>query len=260
MRSVILPVGTLAAALLGAPVAGALPPAPAPVAAPASPVRAAGTGEDNVVPIIRGVRIRPATPVLKPSTTTTITVDVRVTDDSGVDGIEAWLHAWDGLDGREIKDFAQVPGRNGLYRASITVSNRVHAGAWNTDFFVSDNASNMALRRGKAPFRVKRDTRFQAFNVGPEPARRGARLTAGGELSRFDPEKGYVAYRGKRVQILFKRAKATKWISAGFATTDRAGRFSRAVKVAADGTWRAYFPGTDTYVARRSGRDAVDVR
>ncbi len=213
-----------------------------------------------MVPIILAVRIRPGIPVLREGGATRVTVDVRVTDDSGVDAIESWLHAADGMDGKEIKQFEPLVGVRNVYRATVGVRNDAHTGRWKTDFFVMDTANNMALRRGKAAFYVKRDTSFTDFNASPERVRRGGALTVSGKLLRFEPGAGRVAYAEKRVQILFKRHDRTRWVEKAVARTGRRGLFSVAVTAGADGAWRAHFPGTDNHVARYSDRDAIDVR
>lgn len=245
--------------LVAVPVAAAVPAVanpPVPAVAPA----AAPTDEDNTVPIISSVRIRPAEPVLGGKAPTKVTVDVRVGDSSGVDSIEAWLHTYDGLDGRELKSFVAVPGVKDLFRASLELSKHSQTGRWNTDFFMADNVNNMALRRSKAPFWLKRDTRFQGVNASPERVKRGARITVRGELVRFDPAKGYVTHGDGRVQILFKRKGRTRWVEMGYARTDRSGAFMRAFPARADGAWRAAFAGTRAYVARISRGDGIDVR
>ncbi len=221
-------------------------------------VPTAVAAEDNTVPIIRHAWVR--TVVLGPAARTPVTVHVRVGDESGVAGVEAWLHSADGLDGAEIPRFERVPDRRDVYRGTVDLTKTAKPGVWKVDFFVTDNADNMALRRDRATFEIKRHTKFSGFDAGPEPIRRGATLSLTGRLLRFDVDRGYLNYGRRTVQVEFRRAGRTRWRTTASVTANRYGVVRHRVKATADGTWRLRFLGHWAHTPAASAGDWVNVR
>ena len=106
---------------------------------------------------------------------------------------------------------------------------------------------------------VKRNTAMPAFNAGPEPVRRGAPVTVAGRLTRLDPNRGYVGYAGKRIDIYFK-PNGGAWILKGTTTTTTTGTWARRFPARVDGLWQVRFAGTSWHDAEISRADHVDVR
>ena len=131
----------------------------------------------------------------------------------------------------------------GLYRLSVQVQT-------NTGQHLPGPAQSLS---------VKRNTRMPAFNASPEPVRKGAPVEVYGQLTRLDPDLGYVGYPGKTLAVYF-RPTGGEWTLKGTVTTGTAGTWSRSFPATVDGTWQARFAGTSNYHAEASRNDYVDVR
>jgi hypothetical protein len=100
-------------------------------------------------------------------------------------------------------------------------------------------------------------TRVRSFNASPEPVRKGRTITAAGYLDRYGSS--WTAFTGQTVRIYFQPKGSTTWTYEGKATTSKTGHFSHGFTAAKDGTWRANYAGTTTYLAVTGSGDYVDV-
>jgi hypothetical protein len=105
---------------------------------------------------------------------------------------------------------------------------------------------------------VRYRTAISGFNASPEPIAKGARLTVAGTLKRDTTS--WKAFSGQSVKIYFAAKGATTWAYEGTAKTSSTGHFSHTFTAAKDGTWRATYAGTTTYLAVTGSGDHVDVR
>ncbi|WP_230884539.1 lysozyme [Planomonospora sp. ID82291] len=112
----------------------------------------------------------------------------------------------------------------------------------------------------KAPARTaaRAATRVSSLNAGPEPVRKGRRLTVSGTLRLSAGTRRAVA--GQRVLIRFRPRGSAVWRTAGTAVTAADGTFRRTFRAAGDGHWQAAYSGDALRLASRSGSDYVDVR
>jgi hypothetical protein len=101
-------------------------------------------------------------------------------------------------------------------------------------------------------------TAISGFNASPEPITKGKRLTVAGTLKRDTT--AWKAFSGQSVKIYFAAKGATSWTYEGTAKTSSTGHFSHTFTAAKDGTWRAIYAGSTTYVAVTGPGDYVDVR
>ncbi|GAA2724924.1 hypothetical protein [Actinocorallia aurantiaca] len=107
----------------------------------------------------------------------------------------------------------------------------------------------------------KHDTKFTGFNAGPEPVRKGRKLTVSSRLVRWsDRPERYIPYSARKVRLYFRAQGTSKWTYKATVTTGRDGRFTRAFTADRDGSWQARFDGTSRFDAQTSGSDHVDVR
>ncbi|NKZ04989.1 hypothetical protein [Actinomadura latina] len=101
-------------------------------------------------------------------------------------------------------------------------------------------------------------TAITSFNAAPEPVRKGRALTVQGKLSRYVG--GWKPGSGGTVKIYFRRAGASSWALAGTTRSASNGVFRKSFTAKRDGTWRAVYPGSATYLPVTGPGDYVDVR
>ncbi|TYB48937.1 hypothetical protein [Actinomadura chibensis] len=106
------------------------------------------------------------------------------------------------------------------------------------------------------------DTRYAtsitSFNAAPEPVRKGRALTVQGKLSRNVG--GWKPGSGATVKIYFQRAGTSSWTLAGTTRSASTGVFRKSFTAKQDGTWRAVYAGSATYMPVTGAGDYVDVR
>jgi len=216
----------------------------------------------DVAPVVHGADVRQQIVVLGNHDATRITVDVEATDDVAVEGVLAGLYRGDSVDeaveGILLERFSRIEGTN-TWRASTWVDKTYPTGKYRLAAFAFDADGNSSEADRLDTVYVKRNTTMPTFDVGPEPATKGARLEVSGRLERLSADHGYVGYAGKRIDVQFKPTGGT-WTAKGSATTDAAGRWTRTVTASTSGTWRAVFAGTANYHAETSRADVVEVR
>lgn len=101
-------------------------------------------------------------------------------------------------------------------------------------------------------------TAITSFNAAPEPVRKGRTLTVQGKLSRYVG--GWKPGSGAPVKIYFRRAGTSSWALAGTTRSASNGVFRKSFTARLDGTWRAVYPGSATYLPTTGAGDSVDVR
>ncbi|POM26171.1 hypothetical protein BTM25_05600 [Actinomadura rubteroloni] len=145
--------------------------------------------------------------------------------------------------------------KNGVFRKTFTASK---SGTWRATY--AGSATYTPAASGTDNVRVGRRTAFaKGFNVTPEPVRRRATATAAGKLLRYAG--GWrPAARGTKVELQFRPSGSSAWKYFGYAWTNADGTFRLAFSAPADGTWRAVYAGSATYLPATSGTDYVDVR
>ncbi|WP_158973112.1 hypothetical protein [Streptomyces griseus] len=109
------------------------------------------------------------------------------------------------------------------------------------------------------PLRVTRtDTAFSAFNVNPEPVRRGKPLTVTGTLKHKSPT--WKTYGGQTVYVYFRPAGSQTLTYMGRGTTAADGTFKRVFTAEGTGTWLARYRDSDgKHVNAQSRLDEVTV-
>ncbi|WP_460333344.1 hypothetical protein [Actinoallomurus acanthiterrae] len=122
---------------------------------------------------------------------------------------------------------------------------------------VQDDGTYLPANSGSDYVDTKTWTRIRSFNASPEPVRKGKTITAAGYLQRYGSS--WTAFSGQSVKIYFQAKGSTTWTYEGKATTSRTGYFSHGFTASKDGTWRAAYAGTSTYLAVTGSGDYVDV-
>jgi hypothetical protein len=111
-----------------------------------------------------------------------------------------------------------------------------------------------------APQPAKRiATRFVKVNAGPEPVRKGRKLTVKGALQAKD-RTVWRALDHHRVYVWFKAKGTKKWTRVAVTTTNDKGLIQKSFKAKKDGSWRLSFTADKLFLGTVSGWDYVDVR
>lgn len=249
---------SLTAAALGAP-------APASAAVPDEPV-------------IREIDIRPAAPVVGPSDSVRLVIDVVAKGVRGRQGVVVEVEPGPPpgplLEDRrppaeeEEEDWSgpgPAPfGEPDEIWTSEPKWGRAEPEGWETWRFLPDKRLNRFYPAGTwtvavtargaggaevteyAAFELKRETRLTSVRAGHH----GGGLRLSGRLKRLDPRglAAFTPFGGQRVAIQWRRDPSAEWETVTGTTTDSGGRFSRTVG-GRPGEWRAYFPGTRKYAA-----------
>lgn len=236
-----------------------------------SAVVAPAAGAYDTYPVIVSVDARPETVGLYMTSTSTVIVDVQVTDDVAVASVSVSVFAEACCEELESESGGQASlvsgtAQNGTWRAMVPLDTRNHVGTWTTRVIATDSADNAdvaGLDDGPPfdNFYVKRNTMINRFNV-VEPVTRGSHIQMSGRLIRLDPHQGYVGFRNKTIHVLFRPAGWTTWRDKGSVITNSRGSFanSHTFRAWRDGAWRARFDGTHIYLEETSPGDYVDVR
>ncbi|MEU1881775.1 hypothetical protein ABZ470_31105 [Streptosporangium sp. NPDC020072] len=235
---------------------------------PPVPAGAGVAGE----PVIRSVTVTPGAPVVGPSGSVRVVIEVVAGGVAGPDGvtIEVEPGAPDAADepaSPPIQEDAEDTGVTGTADGQ-GASAPAPAPEWEIWRFVPDKGltrwyptgrwtvtvtargAGGEVVTGHTVFRLRRETRFSAVRVAAGET--GARVR--GVLNRVDPQ-GYLDYApfpGQPVGILHRSEPGEPWQSVASATTDAQGRFARDVPGIRDGQWRILFAGTGHYAGRRS--------
>jgi hypothetical protein len=223
------------------------------------------SASDTAPPAIVAVTAVPADAVKVTSSTgtATFTLSARITDDAGVVRAFAGLSGPGGVlpEGRGIT-LSRTAGtaKDGTWTKQITMKRSDPVGTWQVRAFAQDGEGNMSdVDKVVATFGLKDATRFTSFNVGPEPATVGGKLTLAGRLQRYVPGTGWIAYSGKTVRLEFRAAGTTAYVPVVTRKTNSTGSFatSSATTVTGSGSWRMVFPGSSTRAPSTSGSDTV---
>ncbi|MDN3352986.1 hypothetical protein [Actinomadura sp. DC4] len=159
-------------------------------------------------------------------------------------------------DGKKWADvLAARPDAEGYFTVTTPA---VRDGYWRADTSRAPGDGELPATSGADYVDVRYRTAISGFNASPEPIAKGKRLTVAGTLKRDTTS--WKAFSGQSVQIYFAAKGATSWTYEGSAKTSPAGHFSHAFNAVKDGTWRATYAGTTTYLAVTGTGDYVDVR
>ncbi|MFD0888222.1 hypothetical protein ACFQ08_27095 [Streptosporangium algeriense] len=238
--------------------AAAVPPVPAGAAA----------GEE---PVIRSVTLTPSSPVVGPSGSVRVVIEVVAGGVAEPDGvtIEVEPGAPDAT-GEPVPPLvqgapepAENPGEPARSQGTPPSGWRWEtwrftpdkgltrwypAGRWTVT--VTARGTGDTVVTGHTVFRLRRKTRFGAVRAIAGEA--GVRVR--GVLNRVDPQ-GYLDYAPfprQPVDILYRSEPGEAWRSVASAVTDDRGRFAGDVPGVEDGQWRLLFAGTGHYAGRRS--------
>ncbi|MEU9836095.1 hypothetical protein AB0D67_31555 [Streptosporangium sp. NPDC048047] len=235
-------------------------------------------------PVIRSVTLRPGTPVVGPTGSLRLVIDVVARGAAGPDAVAVRVEPGTPPAGGPVlrpeplpptlqQWGTPIPAHAVFSRpaASRAPAVRRTGGGWETWRFLPDKQLNRwyptgpwmviatargaggASATGYARFEVKRATRFSSI----EAAREGRDVRVTGVLNRVDPQ-GYLDYApfpGQPVEILHREDGREGWATAATAVTDRQGRFTRRVPGAArggGGDWRIRYAGTSGHASRLS--------
>jgi hypothetical protein len=131
-------------------------------------------------------------------------------------------------------------------------------GYWRVDTSQKPGEAELPTTSGADYVDVRYRTAISGFNASPEPIAKGKRLTVAGTLKRDTT--AWKAFSGQSVKVYFAAKGATSWTYEGTAKTSSTGHFSHTFTASKDGTWRATYAGSTTYVAVTGTGDYVDVR
>ncbi|WP_157407980.1 hypothetical protein [Actinomadura atramentaria] len=146
--------------------------------------------------------------------------------------------------------------KKGAFRKTFTASK---SGTWRASY--GGSATYIASTSSTDNVQVGVKTAFtSAFNASPEPVAKGKALKVAGKLNRYVGGKWIHAGAGAAIQIQFKAAGSSTWTTLGTTKTTSAGTFAKYFTASKDGTWRAVYGGSTTYIGSTSGTDYVDVR
>jgi hypothetical protein len=134
----------------------------------------------------------------------------------------------------------------------------VRDGYWRVDTSEMPGDGELPATSSSDYVDVRYRTAISAFNAAPEPIKKGRKLTVSGTLK--GDTTAWKALPGQSVKIYFFADGAATWTYEGTAKTTSTGHFSHTFTAAKDGTWRATYAGSTTYLAVTGSGDHVDVR
>jgi hypothetical protein len=147
------------------------------------------------------------------------------------------------------------PDANGYFTLRTPA---VGDGYWRVDTTEMPGYQELPATSGADYVDVRYRTAISSFNASPEPVSKGRKLTVGGTLKRDTT--AWKVFSGASVKIYFAADGAKTWTYEGTAKTTSTGHFSHTFTAAKDGTWRATYAGSTTYLAVTGSGDHVDVR
>ncbi|SEL09017.1 hypothetical protein [Streptacidiphilus jiangxiensis] len=134
------------------------------------------------------------------------------------------------------------------------------AGTWELAVLVTTKDGRTVFEPRAAHFTVKR---ADVLSAKPSAAtvRKGAALTVKGQLNRADWNKGVWAGNGGQwVQVQFRKAGTSTWVTVAVAKTAANGSVSASVRDYASGSWRLAYNGNAVSSAAVSGAAGVTVK
>jgi hypothetical protein len=157
------------------------------------------------------------------------------------------------------KKWTNVLGVDPDARGYFTITTpAVRDGYWRADTSQMPGYYELPSTSGADYVDVRYRTAISGFNASPEPIKKGRHLTVAGTLKRDTTS--WTAFSGQSVKIYFAADGARTWTYEGTAKTSSTGHFSRVFTASKDGTWRATYAGSATYLAVTGSGDHVDVR
>ena len=203
----------------------------------------------------------PASAVTKVDREVVVTVDAALTATKPIASVDATVTAenFGGYGDFTYSDFYKVSG--GKYRATLVLPSSAQPGTWylSTSVWVdyADGDYEYMTRDNILTVKVRAPGRL-TVDASPEPVKKGASVTVTGKATRWD---GYEWKAAKRitVRIYFDPVGSAGPTLKGKATTTSAGKFSRAFKQTATGTWIVTMDASSKWTSAAAS-DAVRVR
>ncbi|MEO5874437.1 MAG: hypothetical protein ABIS86_05545 [Streptosporangiaceae bacterium] len=96
-------------------------------------------------------------------------------------------------------------------------------------------------------------------NAGPEPVRRGRKISVRGTAQDYANGRWHLLKK-RKVAVYFRKKGTRTWKLVGWARTGTKGRYVLYVKASRDGSWLAYFPADGDHYKTASHPDYVNVR
>ncbi|WP_214324067.1 hypothetical protein [Nonomuraea sediminis] len=215
---------------------------------------------------INGITVRPAEPVVRPSGSVRLVIDVIAKGVAGKDGVTIKVEP--GAPPAQAPSATPSPSPSPSPGAGLRLA---HAGdGWETWRFLPQKGLNRFYPAGPwtitatakgadgevvtqyASFQLRRETRLTSVRVGKARETHGVRLS--GWLNKVDPSgySDYVPFGGQKVEILYRKEATDIWEVAGTAVTKSTGAFGRTIQDRPNGYWRIRFPGTGHYAPKYS--------
>ncbi|MDX2553597.1 MULTISPECIES: calcium-binding protein [Streptomyces] len=205
---------------------------------------------------------------LGPTAPKTFKVSVTARDDSGIDAMN--LHV-------RLPSYLYLASDRGLTCTAKSATTSTCTGSWTIDtnsFYgngpaddpwyvtatVDAEDGDWITTERAGTFTVRRLAKL-TVNASPEPARKDAKLTVTGKLTRADWKTHKNAgYSGRAVKLQFRKKESDTYSTVKTVTSGSGGALKTTVKATADGYWRWTFAGNSTTSTARATGDHVDVR
>jgi hypothetical protein len=111
---------------------------------------------------------------------------------------------------------------------------------------------------------LRRATWGRSVNAGPEPVKAGAKLSIKGTLGRVNwngaKKITYVGYGARKVQVQFRAAGSTSWVTIKSVLTGQTGKVATTVPAVKTGAWRIHFSGNAVTSPADSTADNILVK
>ncbi|MFI6603015.1 hypothetical protein ACIBHX_42815 [Nonomuraea sp. NPDC050536] len=230
---------------------------------------------------IREITVRPADPVVRPSGSVRLVIDVIAQGVAGKDGVTIKVEP--GAPPSSVPSATPAPAPSAspgsglrvaappaLRMARAVPGAEMQADEWETWRFLPEKGLNRFYPAGAwtitatakgadgqtvtkyTSFQLRRETRLTSVRVGKARTAQGVRLR--GSLNKVDPSgySDYVPFGGQTVEILYRKETTDSWDLAGTTVTKSTGAFGRTIQGRPGGYWRLRFPGTAHYASKIS--------
>jgi hypothetical protein len=199
--------------------------------------------------------VSPGSLTVVPGRTAATTVRVHLDEPTNVDYVHLEL-----IRGGTHKSLSQMPLVGGDARYGVWSGHLGFGpgdlGVWRIDTTVYAGSQHSGP---SGSITVKGASSLSA-DAGPEPVRKGHRLTVKGALRHLNAAGKLSGYAGQKVTIYLRPLGSHKSYRLGTAATDRNGNYSYKLYAARSGSFRTIWAGTGLYVAAASSEDYVRVR
>ncbi|WP_405796818.1 calcium-binding protein [Streptomyces sp. NBC_01506] len=202
------------------------------------------------------------------SGTNTIKVSVTASDDSGIQGADAFSLVGPGY-GFEVTGTptcTAASATTSTCTASVKIApktdylSNTNAGTWYVDAWIDANDGDFVWKEKAGSFSFQRASKLTA-NASPEPVKKGKTITATGALTRANWETlKFGGYASQSVKLQFRKKNSDTYTTLKTVKADSKGNIKTTTKATADGYYRFSFAGTSTTPAVNAAGDYVDVQ